>query len=93
MKAIWNNEIIAEAEQTLMVEGKHYFPQQGVKLEYLSPSDYCVECPVKGLAKYYSLEVAGKDLVNGAWYYPNPKEAAVQITGYIAFSDEVQVID
>ena len=93
MKAIWNNEIIAEADQTLTVEGKPYFPQDAVKLEYLSPSDYCVECPVKGLAKYYNLEVSGKDLLNAAWYYPNPKEEAVQVTGYLAFSDEVQILE
>ena len=93
MKAIWNNEIIAEAERTLVVEGKHYFPQQAVKLEYLSLSDYCEECPIKGLANYYNLQVSGKDLLNAAWYYPNPKEEAVQITGYIAFSDQVHIIN
>jgi uncharacterized protein (DUF427 family) len=93
MKAIWNNEILAEADQTLVVEGKHYFPQQAVKLEYLSPSEYCEECPVKGLAKYYNLEVAEQALLNAAWYYPNPKEEAVHITGFIAFSDVIQVVD
>ena len=93
MKAIWNNEIIAEADQTLQVEGKHYFPQEAVRLEYLSSSEYCEECPVKDLAKYYNLEVGGKGLLNAAWYYPNPKEEAVDITGFIAFSDVVQIVN
>jgi uncharacterized protein (DUF427 family) len=93
MKAIWNDEIIAEADQTLVVEGKHYFPQDTVKVEYLSASDYCEECPWKGMAKYFDLEVSGKDLFNAVWYYPNPKEEAVHITGYMAFSNEVHLID
>ena len=93
MKAIWNDEIIAETKQTLEVEGRHYFPQDTVKLEYLSSSDFCEECPWKGLAKYYNIEVDGKETPNAAWYYPNPKEVAVHITGYVAFSDTIQLID
>jgi uncharacterized protein (DUF427 family) len=93
MKAIWNNQIIAETDQTLVVGDKHYFPQDSVKLEYLFSSDYCEECPWKGLATYYNLEVSGKEMPNAAWYYPNPKEEAIHITGYIAFGDRVQIID
>jgi uncharacterized protein (DUF427 family) len=93
MKAIWNNEIIAEAKQTLVIEGKHYFPQETVNLDYLSSSDYCEECAWKGLAKYYNLEVSGKEIPNSAWYYPNPKEEAIHISGYIAFGDVVQITD
>ena len=92
MKAIWNNTIIAETNQTLVIENKHYFPQDSVKLEYLSSSEYCEECPWKGLAKYYSLDVSGKEMPNAAWYYPNPKEEAIHITGYIAFVDSVEII-
>ena len=79
MKAIWNNEVIAETNQILEIEGTHYFPQDAVKHEYLSSSDYCEECAWKGLAKYYHLEVSGKDLLNAVWYYPNPKEEAIQV--------------
>jgi len=93
MKAIWNNEVIAETNQILEIEGKQYFPQDAVLLEYLSSSEDCEECSRKGLAKYYHLEVSGKDLLNAVWYYPNPKEEAVQVSGYLAFSEAVQVID
>ena len=93
MKAIWNEQVIAEANQTLEIEGRHYFPQGTVKHEYLSSSDYCEECPWKGLAKYYHLQVSGKDLLNAAWYYPNPKEEAVHVSGYLAFSDQVQIVE
>ena len=93
MKATWNNEIIAEAEQTLEIEGNPYFPQDAVKLEYLSSTEYCEECSWKGLAKYFDLEVEGKELLNAVWYYPNPKEEAVQVSGYMAFSKEVEILD
>lgn len=93
MKAIWNNRVIAEAKETLMLEGKHYFPQGSVKLEYLNPSDYCEECPVKGLANYYNLEDDCEQVPNAAWYYPNPKEAAVQIMGYIAFGEGIKIVE
>jgi uncharacterized protein (DUF427 family) len=93
MKAIYKNQILADASETLVVEGRHYFPQDSVELKYLFPSDYCVECPWKGLANYYNLEVSGDELPNAAWYYPNPKDEAVHITGYISFSDNIQVVD
>ena len=93
MKAIWNNEVIAETKQTLEIEGKHYFPQDDVKLEYLSSRDYCEECSWKGLAKYFDLDVSGKDLPNAVWYYPTPKEDAFHVTGYMAFSEAVQIVN
>ena len=92
MKAIWNQEIIAEADHTLVVEGKHYFPQDTVKLEYLSSSDYCEECSWKGLSKYFDLEVSGKDLPNAVWYYPTPKEEAIHVSGYMTFNDQVEIM-
>ena len=92
MKAIWNQEIIAEADQTLVVEGKHYFPQDTVRLEYLSSSDYCEECSWTGLAKSFNLEVSGKNLPNAVWFYPTPREA-VLVSGYLAFTDQVQIMD
>lgn len=92
MKAIWNNEIIADSSDTLIIEGNHYFPQDEVNLEYLVSNDNCVECPWKGLAKYYNLQVDGKNNPNAAWFYPNPKEA-VLITGYIAFRNDIQITE
>jgi uncharacterized protein (DUF427 family) len=91
VKAIWNDEVIAETKHPLVVEGRHYFPQDTVKLDYLSNSDYCEECSWKGLAKYYNLEVAGEELPNAAYYYPNPKEEAIHISGYIAFGEGVEI--
>ena len=92
MKAIWNNEIIADSSDTLVIEGNHYFPQDTVNLEYLVSNDNCVECPWKGLAKYYNLQVDGKNNPNAAWFYPNPKEA-ILITGYIAFRNDIQITE
>ncbi len=92
MKAIWNNEIIADSSDTLVIEGNHYFPQDTVNLEYLKYNDNCVECPWKGLVKYYSLQVDGKYNPNAAWFYPNPKEA-VSITGYIVFRNDIQITE
>ena len=89
MKAIWNNEIIAETDQVLEVEGRHYFPQNDVKLEYLSSIEDCEECSEKSVTTLFDLEVEGKDLPNSVWYYPNMKEDAVQVSGYMAFSDHV----
>ncbi|MEX2350184.1 MAG: DUF427 domain-containing protein [Flavobacteriaceae bacterium] len=91
MKAIWNETIIAESEQTVEVEGNHYFPPEDVKTQYLKPSDTHTECPWKGQASYYTLEVNGITNPDAAWYYPEPKEAAEKIKGYTAFWKGVQV--
>jgi uncharacterized protein (DUF427 family) len=85
MKAIWNNKVIAESEDTVVVEGNHYFPLEAVKKEVLKPSDTHTICPWKGKASYYSIEVAGKQNKDAAWYYPEPKEAAKEVKGRIAF--------
>jgi len=92
MKAIWNNEIIAESGDTLVIEGNHYFPQNSVNYDYFSISDNTSVCPWKGTASYYNLEVAGEKNPNAAWYYPNPKNVAKEITGYIAFWKGVQIV-
>ena len=92
MKAIWNNEVIAESNDTIMIEGNHYFPPSAVKEEYLSSSSRTSVCPWKGNAKYYNLEVEGNQNADAAWYYPAPKEAAKEIAGYIAFWNGVQVV-
>ena len=91
MKSIWNNQIIAESDQTVVVEGNHYFPLESVKPEVLKPSSTTSTCPWKGVASYYSLEVGGKENKDAAWYYPAPKDAAKNITGRLAFWKGVKV--
>ncbi len=91
VKAVWNGAVIAESDKTIVVEGNHYFPPESVKQEYLRPSDHHTTCPWKGEASYYTLEVDGQRNENAAWYYPQPKPAAEQIAGRIAFWRGVQV--
>ncbi len=83
--AVWNGIVLAQSDETIIVEGNHYFPENSVNFEYLKPTQYHTTCHWKGLASYYSVEVDGNRNENAAWYYPNPKEAANQIKGYIAF--------
>lgn len=85
MKAIWNGETIAESDDTVVVEGNHYFPADSVRQEYLTGSDLTSVCPWKGTASYYSLSVHGEVNENAAWFYPEPKEAAEEIRGRVAF--------
>lgn len=91
MKAIWNGQIIAESNDTVVVEGNHYFPAESVKREFLRDSSTHTTCPWKGVASYYSLEVDGQTNKDAAWYYPEPKDAAKQIQGRIAFWKGVKV--
>jgi len=90
IEATYENAILARSEKTIFLEGNHYFPAIDVKKEYLIPSDTHTTCPWKGLASYYDVKVnmLNKD---AAWYYPEPKEAAKQIKGYIAFYKGVKV--
>ncbi len=93
MKAIWHNTILAESDQTIEVEGNHYFPPDSVKRDYFRPSDTHTTCPWKGLASYYSVQV-GDDLnPDAAWFYPEPKQVAVRIKNYVAFWRGVAVSD
>lgn len=93
MKAIWNGQVIAESDDTVVVEGNHYFPAESVKREFLRDSSTRTTCPWKGVASYYHLEVDGQTNQDAAWYYPEPKEAAKQIVGRIAFWKGVSVIE
>ncbi len=93
MKAIWNNEVIAESNETVVVEGNHYFPASSVTEDFLKPSDTTYECPWKGTAKYYNLSVAGAENQDAAGYYANPKDEAKEIAGHIAFWNGVQIIE
>ncbi len=91
MKAIWNDKEIANSDQTVIVEGNHYFPPESVSPEFLRESTKTTECSWKGTAHYYDLVVDGKTNADAAWYYPTPKDAAQQIKGRIAFWKGVQV--
>ncbi len=92
MKAIWNDEVIAESDETVVVEGNHYFPLGSVNDAFLKPSDTTTVCPWKGTANYYTLSVTGAENVDAAWYYANPKEAAKEISGRVAFGNGVQIV-
>jgi uncharacterized protein (DUF427 family) len=91
MKAIWNNEVIAESQDTLVVENNHYFPPDSVKKALLTASDTHTICPWKGQASYFNIEVNGKSNKDAAWYYPEPKDAAKEIKNYIAFWKGVEI--
>lgn len=93
MKAIWNGEVIAESDETIVVEGNHYFPLSAVNESLLKPSDKTTFCPWKGTANYYTLSVGGDDNVDAAWYYAEPKSAAKQIAGRVAFWRGVEVVE
>ncbi len=93
MKAIWNNTVIAESDDIVSVEGNSYFPIESVKKEFLRSSQTHSVCPWKGNASYYDLEVDGKINKDAAWYYPEPKDAARNIKGRVAFWKGVQVIN
>jgi len=93
MKAIWNNEVLAESNETVVIEGNHYFPASSVIQDFLKPSDTVYECPWKGTANYYNLSVAGAENPDAAWYYANPKDAAKEIAGHIAFGNGVQIVE
>jgi len=91
MKAVFNNVIIAESDNTVVVEGNHYFPPQSLKKEYFTASDHKSTCPWKGLASYYSVNVDGKTETDAAWYYKSPSEAAKEIKDHVAFWKGVKV--
>ena len=93
MRAIWNGTVIADSDDTLEVEGNHYFPADAVKMEFMQPSDTRTTCPWKGLASYYSVQVDGYTNTDAAWYYPEPNEAARQIKGHVAFWRGVEIVE
>ena len=91
MKAVWKNTVIADSDDTVMVEGNHYFPEASVNREYISFSNHKTSCFWKGQASYYSINVNGEVNLDAAWYYAEPKEAAANIKGRVAFWKGVQV--
>lgn len=91
VRATWNGAVIAESNETIVVEGNHYFPCASVHPQFLRPSETHTICPWKGTASYYTLEVNGQRNDDAAWYYAEPKAAAREIKGHVAFWKGVRV--
>jgi len=91
VKAVWNGVTLAESTETVVVENNHYFPLASVDPAVLKPSATTSVCPWKGTAKYYSVIADGSENRDAAWYYPDPKSAAAQIKGRVAFWKGVKV--
>ncbi len=90
-RAIWNGVVVAESDRYETVEGNIYFPPESLRREYFQPSPTHTTCPWKGQASYYTLVVNGQENKDAAWYYPDPKPAAANIRGYVAFWKGVKV--
>jgi uncharacterized protein (DUF427 family) len=93
MQAIWNQTIVAESDNTVLLEGNHYFPLSALKPEFISPSNHKTMCAWKGQASYYSLLVNGELNIDSVWYYADPKPQAEEIRGRVAFWKGVKVIE
>lgn len=93
MRATWNGVVLADSDDTAVVEGNHYFPAESVDSRYLVPSEKHTVCPWKGTASYHSLEVEGERNEDAAWFYPEPKEAASEIKDRVAFWRGVEVTE
>ncbi|MCH7877128.1 MAG: DUF427 domain-containing protein [Thaumarchaeota archaeon] len=91
MQAIWNDVVIAESNETVLVEGNHYFPFDSIKKEYFQKTDQTTICGWKGMANYYSVIINEKTNKDCAWYYKDPNDAAMKIKGMIAFWNGVEV--
>ena len=91
MKAIWNGVVLAESDETVMVEGNHYFPEDSLNDEYFQENTIHTVCGWKGTASYYDIEVNGQTNHSGAWFYPRTSNDAKKIEGYVAFWRGIQV--
>ncbi|HEX8890971.1 MAG TPA: DUF427 domain-containing protein [Pyrinomonadaceae bacterium] len=91
MRAVWRDAVLAESDNTVVVEGNHYFPPDSIKSEYFRPSATHTTCPWKGEASYYDVVVEGETNRDAAWYYPEAKEAAANIKGRVAFWRGVKI--
>lgn len=89
--ASWNDQVIAQSDATIVIEGNHYFPPESVREEFLSDSATQTTCGWKGTASYKSITVNGSTNADAAWYYPTPKDQAANIKGYLAFWKGVKV--
>lgn len=93
MKAIWKNTILAESDNTKIVENNHYFPMDSLRKEYFKNSESSSVCSWKGNASYYTVVVDGEENKDAAWYYPNTKDMAKPIENYVAFWHGVEIIE
>ena len=93
MKAIWNGQVLAESDDTIVVEDNFYFPVSSLVIEFFVDSQHKTVCPWKGEANYSSIVVDGKENKDAAWYYPAPKEAAKEIRDRVAFWKGVEIIE
>ena len=91
MKAIWNGAVLAESDETVVVEGNHYFPPGAINEEYFKPSETHTVCGWKGTASYYDIVAGGEMNKDAAWFYPDAKEDAKEIENYVAFWKGVEV--
>lgn len=90
-RAVWNGAVLAESDETVMVEGNHYFPPASIERRYFVDSDTRTVCPWKGTASYYNIVVDGNENRGAAWYYPDPKPAAKEIRDHVAFWRGVRI--
>ncbi len=93
MKAVWNNQVLAESDATVVVENNHYFPALSLNKAFFLASDTTTTCPWKGIAHYYTVIVEGSENKDAAWYYPDPKDAASKIKDHVAFWRGVEVLE
>lgn len=91
MRAIWNGAVLAESDDTTVVEGNHYFPRESLDMRLFEPSGHTSHCPWKGEARYFHVVVDGATNRDAAWYYPEPTRAAEQIRNRVAFWKGVEV--
>ncbi len=92
MKAIWNGQVLAESDKTIIIEGNHYFPPESITTEYFKSSETHTTCPWKGVASYKSIEVNGETNEDAAWFYPEVSSLAKGIKGYYAFWKGVKMV-
>ena len=93
MKAIYNGEIIAESNDTIVIEGNHYFPPSSFKKDFFKQSSTHYTCPWKGLASYYTIKVNGTTNTDAAWFYPNPSDKATEIKDHVAFWKGIEITE
>ena len=93
MKAIWNDTVLAESDDTVVIENNHYFPMESIHKEYFKPSSTHTHCPWKGQASYYTIEVNGQTNSDAAWFYETPSELAKAIKNHVAFWKGVDVVE
>jgi uncharacterized protein (DUF427 family) len=91
-QAVWHGAVLAESDQTVKVEGNHYFPPRSLRMEHFTPSQMTSVCPWKGTASYYDVTVDGSVNPSAAWYYPRPSPAARQLKDHVAFWNGVKVV-